>query len=364
MRCTVATTPSIPQAQFGFEMKRKATARCAAANDDEALDELFDSPPTSAIVAPGRADSNAKRQKEAPLTDGSEVAAAARDGAAPGSAKKKEKEFAWMDSDDDEADPEEELEKMAEVAKEDNVEDGEATSERLDAVQSFGRMILLAPAIQKRLRSEEMASEDVVAACRAMARTKFFDGEILADLSDVLQKMLLSAKLDVLQTNDVIQCLWTLNAYEKSVFTAIATAFQGRTMLMEASMRKEWLQIFNKFGHAHEEEFIQLLDVPQELPMSPHFRKIRCQYFAQGSCAFGEACSFLHDMHAPLSLNFGSDFISGKQTVMTANQESLGCTQYGACGRGSASFFSPAGRGAPLAALNQHQSQSQYLFKG
>lgn len=332
-------------------MKRKATARCAAANDDEEL--VFDVPPTSTAAAPTRADSDGKRRKDASLTDGSEAAAVGPDGAAPAVAKKKVKEFAWMDSDDDEADLETEPEKMAEAAKEENDEDVEATSESLEAVQSFGRMIQLAPALQKRLRSGEMVSEDVVAAFRAMARTKFFDGEILEDLSSELQKMVLSAKLDIIQTNDVIQCLWTLNAYEQGVFTAIANFFRGRTMLMEASMRKAWLQIFNKFGHVHEADFIQLLDIPQVLPTSPAFRKIRCQYFATGSCAFGEACSFLHDMHAPMSLDFGSDIIGGKQTVMTANQESVGCTQYGISGRGNMAFGT-ASRAAPFAALNQH----------
>ena len=42
--------------------------------------------------------------------------------------------------------------------------------------------MILSPALRKKLR--RMSAENVAAACRAMGRTKFFDGDIIRDLND------------------------------------------------------------------------------------------------------------------------------------------------------------------------------------
>lgn len=305
-------------------MKRRATARCAAANDEEEDDgTFFDEPhPVAGVVGAKRRKEEADDEGEPPMSH-NQAMPCRGDRAAPEVAKaKKEKEFAWMDSDDDEQEPEKEGTEAEEADNAceggDDEENAKITAESLEEVQSFGRMILLAPALRKWLRSGEAAAVCVAAACRAMARTKFFDGEILEDLYEVLRKMLLAGQLDVLQTNDAIQCFWTLNAYERSVFSAIAASFRGKTVSMDAGLRGEWLRIFIAFGHEHEKHFLQVLDVPQVLSTSPTFRKIRCWYFAKGSCAVGAACTFLHDMHAPLSLDDVCDtMLHVKATVMT-----------------------------------------------
>lgn len=343
-------------------MKRKATARCAAANDEEDLCTFFDEPHAMAVV------DSVKRRRGREVNAGESPIDRPRadDSTAPEVAKsKKEKEFAWMDS-DDEQEPETVVEDVeaveANLEGSDEAEDTKITVEVLEEVQSFGRMILLAPALQNWLRSGDSTEVGVAAACRAMARTKFFDGEILEDLYDVLRKMLHSGKFDVTQTNDAIQCFWTLNAYERSVFSAIANAFRGKTAFMETGLRSEWLQIFKAFGHECEKDFLQVLDVPQALPTSPTFRKIRCWYFAKGCCSVGEVCTFLHDMRAPLSLEHAGDFMRVKPTVMTADQESLGKGTYGTS-RGVLPVTSTPGLNALLGA-SPASAHGNYFFSG
>merc|ERR1712137_664076 len=92
----------------------------------------------------------------------------------------------------------------------------------LDSVQSFGRMVMLAPALKKKLRSGSVDQTQVVAACCAMGRTKFFDGDILEEIYSVLRRLLSSDKLDTIHTNDAIKSLRILNAGDKRLFSAVA----------------------------------------------------------------------------------------------------------------------------------------------
>merc|ERR1719253_1338861 len=107
---------------------------------------------------------------------------------------------------------------------------------------------------------------DVLAACRAMERTKFFDGDILEELWRVLKKMLSRNELDYMQTSDVLLCLKTLNAYSKDVLSAVARCFAAKTTAIPAEMRNFWLDVFKGFGHTEEKAFLQLLEVPPVMP--------------------------------------------------------------------------------------------------
>jgi len=245
-----------------------------------------------------------------------------------------------MDSDDD-ADDQEESGDGGEKVKEDedpppDDEDDErrpVTVQGLEEVQSFGRMMLLAPALRGQLRASSLGPEEVAAACRALGRTRFFDRELLDDLYGAINQLLQGSQLGPALTADAVQCMKTLNAYSQDVCSAIARSYMGRVGDLEASMRAEWLEIFTGFGHRSEPGFLQLLEVPPVPPIHPNYKKVRCRHHSRGHCAIGEAaCTWSHDPRAPLSLTDGTkeDWWRCKASIMmTQNQKCMGNGSYG-----------------------------------
>uniref|UniRef100_A0A7S4VTH4 C3H1-type domain-containing protein n=1 Tax=Alexandrium monilatum TaxID=311494 RepID=A0A7S4VTH4_9DINO len=317
--------------------KRKTTVRCAAANDED-LGSLFDSKADSKAEEKRprtESEANNKAEESKPCAEAGEEQedAKAEGSSAPSAGKKKEKEFAWMDSESEEGGDDEAAPAATEEAPEEKNEDEEpeVSAETLDEVQSFGRMMLLAPAMQKWLQGGRRGPADIVAACRALARTKFFDSDIIEDIYSVLRKLLRGERLDAAQTHDAIICLKTLNAYEKGVFSAVAKAFKAKTASMDAAMRNTWLEIFRGFGHDLEKDFLQLLEVPPVPPTMPSYRKVRCWHHSRDLCVLDGACTFSHDPRAPLSLGEGGreDWWRSKSVMMTQNQKTLGDGAYG-----------------------------------
>lgn len=304
--------------------QRRPAVRCAAANDDE--EDEFQWKEKRLRRTPAEAEPKAA---EAPVP------------------AKKAKEFAWMDSESEDGAENESAvagTEAGEAEKEERRREEdlpELTAALLDDVQSFGRMMLFAPSLQKWLQGGRRGPTDIVAACRALARTKFFDGDILEELYSVLRKLLRGDRLDLAQTHDAINCLKTLNAYDKGVFSAVAKAFKAKTASMDQAMRNAWLEIFKAFGHDLEKDFLQLLEVPPIPANMPSYRKVRCWHFSKGQCVLDSACTFSHDHRAPLSLGEGGreDWWRSKSVMMTQNQKTLGDGAYGLgpLGRGSGS---------------------------
>jgi len=240
-----------------------------------------------------------------------------------------------MDSDDeDEAeggadDPEEEK------PPDDEAEEAEeaVSVEALDKVQSFGRMMLLAPSVRGKLRGDSLGPTEVAAACRALARVKFFDREILDDLYTALRKLLAAGKLGASETSDAVRCMVLLNAYDAETFGAVAKSYLGKTAELDAATRAEWAEAFKTFGHHKAEPcFLQLLEVPPVNVLHPSYKKVRCWHFSRGSCAVGGNCTFSHDPRAPLSLSDGTkeDWWKNKGSIMmTQNQKCMGNGSYG-----------------------------------
>jgi len=230
-----------------------------------------------------------------------------------------------------EKDREKEKEKEKESADDD--ENADVSAETLDEVQSFGKMMILAPALLKKLR--RMSPENVAAACRAMARTKFFDGDILRDLNDVLKRLLQRDQLSSAQVNDALQCLWEINAYDQNVLSAIASTFKGKLASLEPIYRQTWREIFEGFKHDRDKDFRQLLETPPLTAASPGYQKIRCFHHSKGFCAVGDkACTYSHDPRAPLTLEMFSVPMRASPLVMTQNQYTMGRTIYGGARNG------------------------------
>jgi len=240
-----------------------------------------------------------------------------------------------MDSDDDDDEQDEAKDTDRKVEDEDGDEGcgglTVVTVDALDEVHSFGRMMLLAPALRKWLQSSATGPAEVMAVCRALARTKFFDGDILDDLYMVLRRLLQADSLDFAQTDDAIRCFRTLNAYDRSFFSAVARAFKGKTQEIPATIRNTWLEAYKGFGHLVESDFLQLLEVPPLLTNNPSYRRVRCWHYSRGLCLLEALCTFSHDPRAPLSLADGGneDWWRSKPLVMTQNQKTLGHGVYG-----------------------------------
>lgn len=292
-------------------MKRKTTVRCAAANDEDDLGALFDEAEERKSKSAKHSQSDACEADEALLAE-----------VKP---KRKEKAFAWMDSDDEDQDGDDEVAPNEGEKKEAREQISEST---LDSVQSFGRMMLLVPELQKRLRSGDLSGLEMAAACRAIGRTKFFDGDLLEVLYPTLQQMLRHGKIDLQHVQDVVSCLWTINAYDKGVFCALAACSRSVVGKLSRDTREQFFSICKAFRHEEDQDFLQMLETPPLEITSLGYKKLRCKHFAAGGCLLANGCTFAHDMKAPLAvdeLNGGLMQMKDiKRVVMTANQESMG----------------------------------------
>lgn len=278
-------------------MKKRTTLRCAAANDDDFA--TADEPPKPAAQAAAKVESSA---------------------AEPPKKRKKEKEFAWMDS-DDEDDDEDEAGKSDDGKKGgDSADTVQVDARALDAAETFGAMVRLAEDLQLKLKLGKMQLVDIAATYRAIARTKFFDGELLEILNSEMCKLLAESKTpDQIASlaADAIDCLSNMNAYDKHVFSAIAQFFGPRIMSLDPSMGKRWLQSFRRFEHTAEKDFLQMLEATPMAPGHPGYKTIRCRHDADGSCALGAAlCTFSHDPRALPSLEVADAALQRPASIM------------------------------------------------
>lgn len=260
----------------------KAKVKCTAANDEEDFGDVFEE------RAPKRSRASGSSEKHAPLEQ-----------SRPAAKKKKEKEFAWMDSEDEGSAAD------AEASDEDVKPDAdELTLDKLDKVQSFGQMMLLMErgSLQDKLKSNTLGPAEVAATCRALARSKFFDGELLEGLCISLRAMINSGKLTAELATDAIVCFKKLNYYNKDFFKAIAKEFMTKVMTLTADIRNKWLDAMQGFDHKDNRDFMQNLEVLPLMPGNPSYKKVKCAFFAKGDCVLGESCTYAHNDFAPLSL--------------------------------------------------------------
>lgn len=285
--------------------KPKVKLRCAAANDDEDDFGSF------------------AREREPKKTRTSEPSSrAGAETSKQNPPKKAEKEFAWMESDDEEEGAKPVAEQVSQVSED------EATLQNLDAVSSFGRMMLLIDSLNEKLKSGSFGAPELAATCRALARSKFFDGELLEELIPRLQAMILSSKLSVEQVTDVMTCLKELNYNRKDLLSAIAKMFKSKVGSLSATefspaVRSIWLEAMRKLGHKSDLEFMQFLEVPPLPSSSPSYGVVRCTFFARGSCESGISCTYVHSLKAPLSLDEGGreDGWKKRSVMMTHDQK-------------------------------------------
>lgn len=201
-----------------------------------------------------------------------------------------------MDSEDDDEGSEASGEKP-------KAEEEEVTLVALDNVQSFGRMMLLTDSLLSKLKSNTLSTDEIAAACRALARSRFFDGDILEKLSEVLKTSISGEKFSVEQVTDVLTCLKELNYCDKHTLQAIAKVYRSKIILLTPAIRNQWLECMQFLGHRNDLDFMQTLEVPPLLPTHVNYKRVRCKFFAAGKCESGDACTYAHSLSAPLSLD-------------------------------------------------------------
>merc|ERR1712039_901367 len=111
-----------------------------------------------------------------------------------------------------------------------------------------------------------------------------------------------------------------LNAYDRSVFSAVAQVFRPKFLALDAGIRGKWLQSFQYFRHDVEKDFLQMLEVAPMIPSHPGYKKLRCRHHAEGSCALGESCTFSHDPQALPTLPLGESFQRPSSVMLTQCQ--------------------------------------------
>ncbi|CAE7037401.1 PEX19-1 [Symbiodinium microadriaticum] len=313
------------------DMKRKAV--CVAAQDDfgESSDDLQMVAKVS--LKKTRETKVAVAEENTGSQPGADTAPVSSSKSEP---RRRKKEFAWMDSDSDEdeerdqkADPDASLDESAKQAQEPSGsedENADVSAGTLDGVETFGRMMVLAPALLKKL--PRMLPEDAAAACRALSRTKFFDNDILRAMNALLKRLLLRDRLSIEQADDVLRCMASLNIYDEGVFSAIARQMKVRTSSLDQAVRGQWYDIYKGFKHSGDKDFYQLLEVPPLNALNPGYKRLRCVHHQRGCCAVGEACTYSHDPRAPIELE--SAFARPvSKVMMTQTQSNMGRDVYG-----------------------------------
>jgi len=203
-------------------------------------------------------------------------------------------------------------------------EDDEASADCsapvLDAAERFGQLVRLLPAVQARLSKGAMEGADIAALYRAMSRLKFFDGDVLDSLNAALCKLLRGGKATDTLACDAAECLSTLNAYDRNVYSTIAQFFRPRILVLDPGVRNLLLQCFQHVNHAADKDFAQMLEVTPLSPVHPGFKKLRCRHDSQGSCVLGASCTFSHDPRALFTLEVGTGIPRPSQVMLTQCQ--------------------------------------------
>lgn len=163
--------------------------------------------------------------------------------------KKSEKEFAWMDSDeDDEAkSPASEREQSPELAD-------IPTSK----IVSFGQMVKMAPKLQASCRT--MSMEELAAVCSAVARAKFYDASLMDPLTLAIKRHL-RARGQQFKPEELVAVfagLAEVNAYEKQLFELLEQALsECNRAAIHGAMKVAILKAAKQVNYSSERLFLK-----------------------------------------------------------------------------------------------------------
>lgn len=242
--------------------------------------------------------------------DGSE-AEDAGDGAAGGddrgSAKRRrEKEFAWMDSEDEsggeagsDASPSSPSRKVARPSGEDGDDkaQAEAVNVKLEEVQTFAAFVRITPALTRDVAN--LSADQLAALCATAARLRYFDGDLFREVYKALVRHFAGGEVDSRAATDIAQHLADLNAYDEQVFSAAIASMAPRIEQLHKELRLRWLSILEQVRHTSSPSFVEALrsaPVLEDIPVTiSSGGRMPCRHYSRGFCSLGRGCTFSHD---------------------------------------------------------------------
>lgn len=167
--------------------------------------------------------------------------------------KKKEKKFAWMDSDDESS-------SAASDASADKINEKKLTAAE---VQSFSEMMRMAPEFQRQAKSMSLSGLSEV--CAAAARVRFYDGGLIEALTAELQRHVNRLRpgttFDWAAVVKTVVSFSELNAYNEKLFHSVAALIGTGSGLdqIDASARVQLLDAYRAVKHASDQAFVEAL---------------------------------------------------------------------------------------------------------
>mmetsp|Transcript_30114 Transcript_30114/g.54933 ORF Transcript_30114/g.54933 Transcript_30114/m.54933 type:complete len:289 (-) Transcript_30114:103-969(-) len=171
-------------------------------------------------------------------------------------AKKREKEFAWMDSGDEASGEEKGEEKKEREDSGDDLEDSGPTVP-LAQVSTLSEMLRVVP----KLKIGTMSNKDIMDALPAAARVRFYDANFFDKLLPELRSRLRS-RPGGFASDELVESLASLkelNAYDEVLFSAVASALKDKLGELSPDKRRRLLAILKAVDHKKDGDLITTL---------------------------------------------------------------------------------------------------------
>eukprot|EP00746_Dinoflagellata_sp_MGD_P148618 gnl/MRDRNA2_/MRDRNA2_80810_c0_seq1.p1 gnl/MRDRNA2_/MRDRNA2_80810_c0~~gnl/MRDRNA2_/MRDRNA2_80810_c0_seq1.p1 ORF type:complete len:283 (-),score=61.54 gnl/MRDRNA2_/MRDRNA2_80810_c0_seq1:35-883(-) len=217
----------------------------------------------------------------------------------------KEKEFAWMDSEDESDAQHTELKADTENKKEES--DSESFSpcpappNSISEITTLAGFLRASKSIRKAVPS--MSTDELVLLCETASRLKYYDGDLFAEVYSQLKIRIDSKMLTAAQVTAVASALLDLNAYNVDVFTSACEFLMPQISGLGKENRLKWVDMLTAAKHKGAHAFMEAL---RTAPLAPGEETIGnglpfeiCWDYANGGfCKRGTSCPWKHDKNA------------------------------------------------------------------
>jgi len=168
--------------------------------------------------------------------------------------RKRKREYAWMDSGDEEASS-----ACEEGDSDDLSVQRPAEPIRLSEVTTLGQMLQMVPQLRRRLFT--MPPAELVQVIIAASRIRFYDGDFFEKLLPEVRTRL-SRRSASFTAREMVECtagLQELNAYDAVIFSQVARALRHRIGELDTVQRRRLMAVFKMSNHQGDADFMGLL---------------------------------------------------------------------------------------------------------
>eukprot|EP00746_Dinoflagellata_sp_MGD_P011013 gnl/MRDRNA2_/MRDRNA2_122946_c0_seq1.p1 gnl/MRDRNA2_/MRDRNA2_122946_c0~~gnl/MRDRNA2_/MRDRNA2_122946_c0_seq1.p1 ORF type:complete len:280 (+),score=63.26 gnl/MRDRNA2_/MRDRNA2_122946_c0_seq1:78-917(+) len=164
--------------------------------------------------------------------------------------KKKDKEFAWMDSDDDGSGDES---SAASPGGKEALPPSKASE-----IQTFSQMMRMASKLHK--EAQDLSIQGLAAVCQAASRVKFYDAGIFEAVQSAIRRRLRGrGPFEPGDVVDIITGLADVNAYDRELFEASIRVLEKMPGQLPQPLRKRVLEACVKVDHGKDLPYLKLL---------------------------------------------------------------------------------------------------------